>query len=325
MDGLILAAGKNRPGENDSTGAFQLAANQFKAINGVSSAPIFFDNSGEEAGSYQAVRERVLKAVREGGSSVPWDAVAIFCHGGANALWSAGLIGATGAQALADEIRPRAAAGLTVILYACNAGSPGGFASLLAANLADLNARVFGHTSARHTYANPDTTVFPGGDWVIAKSSPLWKNWNDDIIDQSNDLWARFPFMTQEALEAELSAPEFLLGRWKVGTKPNFWNNVFFSDATVVQTGAAVDLKFAIYDSGKWSADAHKVTVTWDSGTTDTWALHLSPHGQHVRVGGNGTGPTNHLATRIEAPNVNDRGQFQPSGGRGDESAVAYA
>ena len=30
MDGLILAAGKNRPGENDSTGAFQLAANQFE-------------------------------------------------------------------------------------------------------------------------------------------------------------------------------------------------------------------------------------------------------------------------------------------------------
>ena len=110
MDGLILAAGKNRPGENDSTGAFQLAANQFRAINRVSSSPVFFDNSGEEKGQYAAVRQRVLKAVREGGSGAAWDTVAIFCHGGSNALWSAGLIGDDGARALADEIRPRAAA-----------------------------------------------------------------------------------------------------------------------------------------------------------------------------------------------------------------------
>jgi hypothetical protein len=324
MNGLILAAGKNRPGENDSTGAFQLAANQFRAINSVSSAPVFFDNSGEEVGSYAAVRARVLKAVKEGGSSGLWDTVAIFCHGGTNALWSAGLIGASGAKDLADAIRPRASANVIVVLYACNAGNAGGFASLLATDLADKHARVYGHTSARHTYANPDTTVYPDATWVIPTSSPLWKNWNDDIIDQSNDLWARFPFMSPDELAAELGAPEYLLGRWKVGKKPDFSDNVFFADATVVQTGDDPDLRYAIFDEGKWSADAHKVTVTWDSGITDEWPLHLSLHGQHVRRKGDGEGTKQLTATRIEAPNVNYRDLFQRSGG-GNTSEVGYA
>jgi len=346
MDGLILAAGKNRQGENDSTGAFQIAANQFQAINHVSSSPIFFDNSGEGPSGYPAIRQRVLKAAREGGSGAAWDVVAIFCHGGNNALWSAGLIGDDGASALADVIRPRAKAGIIIVLYACNAGSPGGFASMLADKLAGVNAVVYGHTSARHTYANPDTTVFPGGTAVIAKSSPLWKNWNADILDQSNDLWARFPFMTAEELAAELTVPEFLLGRWKIGTKPGFWNNVFFADGTVYRTGDDGSLKFVISDSGKWSADEHKVTVAWGvwgSGTTDEWPLHLSHRNQHVRVGG-ASGSTTQHATRIEAPNVNgaslfhrsqtqgwgDYGTDHPnvnggSGGRGDPSQVAYA
>jgi hypothetical protein len=324
MDGLILAAGKNRPGENDSTGAFQLAGNQFQAINGVSSSPIFFDNSGEEKGQYAAVRQRVLKAVREGGSAGAWDTVAIFCHGGNNALWSAGLIGDDGATALADAIRPRAKSGIIIILYACNAGAPGGFASMLADKLAGVNATVYGHTSARHTYANPDTTVFPAGTAVIAKNSPLWKNWNADILDQSNDLWARFPFMTPEELAAELTCPEFLLGRWRIGAKPNFWDNVFFADGTVYQTGDDESLKFAIFDSGKWVADDHKVTVTWGSGTIDEWKLHLTHHHQQVRVGG-ASGPSMTQATRIEAPNVNSPALFQPSGGSGNPGEVAYA
>jgi hypothetical protein len=195
---------------------------------------------------------------------------------------------------------------------------------MLADKLAGVNAVVYGHTSARHTYANPDTTVFPGGTWVIAKSSPLWKNWNADIIDQSNDLWARFPFMTAEELAAELTVPEFLLGRWKIGTKPDFWNNVFFADGTVYQTGDDESLKFVIFDSGKWSADEHKVTVAWGGGTTDEWKLHLSHRNQHVRVGG-ASGSTTQQATRIEAPNVNGASLFHRSGGSGNPSEVAYA
>ena len=178
----------------------------------------------------------------------------------------------------------------------------------------------------RSDAARPVLTVFPGGTWVIAKSSPLWKNWSADIVDQSNDLWARFPFMTAEELAAELTVPEYLLGRWKFGTKG--WNNVFFADGTVCATGDYKSLKFVIFDSGKWSADEHKVTVVWDGGTTDIWKLHLSQQNQHVRVGG-ATGSTTQLATRIEAPNVNDAILFYRSGGSlfsggsGDPSEVA--
>ena len=133
-----------------------------------------------------------------------------------------------------------------------------------------------------------------------------------------------FPFMTAKELAAELSVPEFLLGRWRVGTKPNFWNNVFFSDGTVSQTGDDPTLKFVIFDSGKWAADEHYVTVTWDSGTTDEWKLHLRVRNQQVRVGGAGKS-TIQPATRIEAPNVNGAGLFHRSGGSGDPSEVAYA
>jgi hypothetical protein len=324
MDGLILAAGKNRPNEHDSTGAFRVGADRFHAINRVSSSPVYFDNSGEEKGHYADVRRRVLKAAREGGSDAAWDTVAIFCHGGNNALWSAGLIADQGAQALADVIRPRAAAGIVIILYACNAGAPGGFASMLATKLAEVNAVVYGHTSARHTFANPDTTVFPPGDPVVARNSPLWKNWSADIVDQSNDLWARFPFMTAEELAAELTVPEYLLGRWRIGTRPNFWNNVFFADGTVYRTGNDNASKYVIDDSGTWSAGEHKMTVTWDGGTTDEWRLHLRLRHQQVSVGG-ARKAAHQPATRIEAPNVNDASLFYRSSGRGAVLEVQYA
>lgn len=327
MNALILAAGKDRPHEHDSIYAFQIGASRFQAINEVSSQPVLFDNTGEEVGHYAAVEARVLSAIATGGSAGPWEAVAVFCHGGADALWSAGLRGASGAQALANALRPRCAANVVIVLYACNAGQSGGFASKLANELSDLNATVYGHTSARHTFANPDTTVFPADEPVIARSSPLWKNWNDDIIDQSNDLWARFPFMTQAELEAELSAPEYLLGRWKVGTRDNYWNDVFFADGTVYQAGAADYNKYAIYQYGKWTADAHSVKVIWDGGGTEDWRLHLHLHAQPVRVGGNsddGTRPGMYQARRIEATNVNQPNLFQPSGG-GNTSEVAYA
>jgi hypothetical protein len=324
MDGLILAPGKNRPNLNDSTGAFRVGADRFHAINRVSSPPVYFDNAGEEKGHYAEVRRRVLKAAREGGSGAAWETVAIFCHGGNNALWSAGLIGDEGAQALADVIRPRAAAGIVIILYACNAGSPGGFASNLATKLADVNAVVYGHTSARHTYANPDTTVHPSGDWVVPKNSPLWKNWSADIVDQSNDLWARFPFMTAEELAAELTVPEYLLGRWRIGARPNLWNDVFFADGTVYRTANDDAAKYAISDLGTWSATEHKMTVTWDGGTADEWRLHLRLRHQQVRVGGSGK-PSHQQATRIEAPNVNDPRMFYRPSGLGALLDVEYA
>jgi hypothetical protein len=323
MDGLILAAGKDRDGESDSTLAFQIGANQFHAINHVSSAPVLFDNTGEQQGQYETVKKRVIKAIADGGSSAPWDAVAIFCHGGANALWSAGLIGDKGAQALADAIRPRAAANVTIILYACSAGQAGGFASMLADKLSGLNAKVYGHTTAKHTYANPDTVLHPGGEPVIAKNSPLWTNWSKDIVDQSNDLWARFPFMSDKQLEAELSAPEYLLGRWKVGSKSNHWYNVFFDDLSIYETTA--ESKYTISDTGQWSADAHKVTVTWSGGNKDVWPLHLSLHGQHVRSADNEGKITVHLASRVEAPNVNDPGSFSRPSSYGDDLRVEYA
>lgn len=130
--------------------------------------------------------------------------------------------------------------------------------------------------------------------------------------------------MTAEELAAELTVPEFLLGRWKIGTKPDFWHNVFFADGTVYQTGDDESLKFVIFDSGKWSADEHKVTVAWGGGTTDEWKLHLSHRNQHVRVGG-ASGSTTQQATRIEAPNVNGASLFHRSGGSGNPSEVAYA
>ena len=115
-----------------------------------------------------------------------------------------------------------------VIFYACQAGWLGdsshtSFAKNVSLALKCTDAKVFGHevypyntTGDAHTASNPYVTVFEKnhvGDYVINPKSPNWKKWERAMSGGRHQktrlqqtLWARFPFMTKEAIESELAA-----------------------------------------------------------------------------------------------------------------------
>ena len=130
------------------------------------------------------------------------DTIAYFGHGSDDWLASA----AIGSSALPDFIAAlRGACGFcpTIVLYACSCGAPRGIASKIADGLTDLLAEVYGHATAGHAFRNPTVRAFPGGKRVAPADNI--KGWVDAFNDTSNDLWMRFPFMTDDEIEAELS------------------------------------------------------------------------------------------------------------------------
>jgi hypothetical protein len=275
MNGFILAPKFNTPGDNDATGAFHIGARWFARVHSVPTPPVFFNNQGSPA----EVAGRVRKHLEE--APPGWDVFVYFGHGDNTCLPSAHFYGRYGAKVLADAIRARANPGVTVLLYACNTGVKGGFAEWLSEGLEGLDATVFAHTPPpAHTFTCPHVVRYPGGDMVIGRHDPLWRDWVNDL-SETNDLWARFPFMTEDELRAELAAPEYLLGRWKVGDKGGTHDVVFFGDQTVVQTD---DNRYGVVARGTWSATGHRLTVTWDGGATEVWPLPLSLKGQNVRL-----------------------------------------
>jgi hypothetical protein len=316
MNGLIVSASVNTTHHNketgedeplhDASGAFMVGARRFKQIHGLAD-PVFFDNSLE----YAQRRKQILDAIENADSGL--EVFAYFGHGWKTSLPSGGFQ-MKQIPDLAAALSKKAADKIVVILYACWAGVGGGPAEGLWSGLGGKGV-VYGHTSRKHTFANPDTVVFGRDDLkppgpVVGTGDPLWKNWSKDIIDQKNDLWARFPFMTKDELEAELIAPEYLAGRWKVHhDQKSTWDNVFFMDKTVVKTGHGNN-PFVVLDNGTWDVNHHNLLVTWSDGTIDRWPLHLALHNQNVWVDDKGH-KIHCRATRIEAPNVNPQAHFQ--------------
>ena len=125
---------------------------------------------------------------------------------------------------------------------------------------------------------------------------------------EGNDLWARFPFMSAKELEAELTAPEYLMGRWELRGKEETYNEVFFDDMTVFRTSS--ENRFSIVERGKWSAEHHLLTIAWNNGDKEEWKVSLSPTNQTVKhIGSDGISVLK--AKRIEAPNVNSKYFFR--------------
>src|SRR5262249_45204336 len=271
MNGFVIAPMHNRPGQQDAT-AFHVGAKAFSAMHGLP-APALFENEGEATANFL---EQIEMA------SGCWDVFAYFGHGESEGLPSAGAHGRSGAELVAKSILVRANKGIKVVLYAGNAGKPGGFASWLAEELAPVKPTVFSHVPpAGHAFTNANVATYPGGHWVISRSHRLWGDWQRDMKAQKNSLWARFPFLTREQLEGELEAPDHLLGRWHVCGKMSSWDVVFFGDRLAVRTEAGS--RFAVTGNGIWSVTGHRLTVAWASGDTETWALPLTLRDQSVK------------------------------------------
>ncbi len=311
MDGFVIAPLKNRAPDNDATGAFHIGARALTRIHSLPRPPVFFENEG----SAMSVYKGFSKAVDEAPAPNGWDFFAYFGHGESWGLVSAYISKREGALELCRRIIPKANDGIKVMLYACNCGDPGGFASWMAEGLAPVNGEVFAHLSPPgHTFTNPMVVSYDKNSgrtptWVIPRSHPQWRAWCHHLKDEHGEMFARFPFMEQDELEGELEAPKFLLGRWKVTGKDDSWDVVFFPDKTVAGTDPFN--RYQINGSGRWTATTQNLTITWDNGDTERWPLALSLRNQNVYYKGSGGAAQHYRATRTEYPEMNPQMMFR--------------
>ncbi len=186
------------PNGNDATGAFQLGANQFETFcnqNG-QSQKLFFNNGASERGIFNEILHGLAIAPAQ------LDTVAYFGHGTKDLMASA-KIGPGFLDEFVTSLRGNCGSQAIIILYACSCGAPGGIAEQIANKLSDLSVTVFSHAVDGHSFRNPVVRRFPGGTRVAPPDRV--QAWLDAFKDESDDLWMRFPFMTDGEIRAELS------------------------------------------------------------------------------------------------------------------------
>ncbi len=206
MNGVVFAAARNREGRHDATGAFIPGAHLFARKYGLDVTLI-----DETIGTHKAAaRDAVLQTIS---AASRLDVIAYFGHGTVNSLPSAG-IHESDIAGLVQAINRTAAGNCKVVLYACLAGHPGGFAQKLSAQLKP-GITVLGHTVEGHAYQNPCVARYPQapGDktpFLVAPHSPLWKVWNQELHSGSS-LWMEYPFLSAEQIERRLAPPPKLV------------------------------------------------------------------------------------------------------------------
>jgi hypothetical protein len=224
MKAIIFA-----PLVGDGAPEFERESRAFAKHHGIPiSDRLLFDNGHPMAARRAQVTARAQK---ERGI----EAFVIACHGwcppgtpqhpvhstGLQLGWEIGMI-----HDLAALIKDACVPCPVIPLYCCSVGAdndpgtpekgpgPGG-----AAGFADglrwellrigVKATIFAHSTRGPTMRNPyvrrfspDDTI--GGEWVVEPESELWIAWQHAL--DHTDMRLRFPFMTQEAIEAELRA-----------------------------------------------------------------------------------------------------------------------
>lgn len=203
MRGLVLAQSVNKAGINpatgigykDATGVFIPGAKYFSKLHGLDK-PVLLDDVDD--------RNKMLKAIER---STMLDVIAYFGHGDRNRIASAE-IGVRDIPKLAEAIKKAAAPGCQVIFYACQLGGTGGYCEKLAKQLGST-VTFWGHSTTGHGNTNPDVTRYPYAPdttpFLVDPSGPLYYYWRN-LIKSNSDIWARFPFMSKAAVEAEVRA-----------------------------------------------------------------------------------------------------------------------
>jgi hypothetical protein len=219
MAALVFAPAYNTIGKSDATGAFHPEAKAFVRLHSLDGSLTLFDNHAKLAVRRKHAVERISQE-RLGSVSL----VAYFGHGlkdGIQLGFKMAHVRAL-AEALARVSEPE----LTVALYACDTGKDddedklddlkpgpggdGGFADALRGHLflMGVKATVYAHAATGHTTRLPFVRVFEpgelgGGSWLIEPGSKLWRPWVYALRNTS--LRLRFPLMTREEIEAELT------------------------------------------------------------------------------------------------------------------------
>ena len=222
MRSLILHTSTNKPGKRDGdefTREARAAHNATWSLqDGISWSddvlPIRCDVPADERRSSVATSLAEIVRLNNAPRDIrpprltPLKSVALFCHGTTRTLqWYGAMRSLTSSRTLAEQISCVADVKLPlfVAVYACSAGSPGGWVEKLARSFDDLGMRVcvYGHETVGHTTRNPYVRVYDaleghrvhgGAQWLIAPNSPLWSAWKLWLNEGTN----RFRLMHDE-------------------------------------------------------------------------------------------------------------------------------
>src|SRR5262249_46572356 len=183
---------------------------------------------------------------------------------------------------LRDKLKPDS----VVVLYACWAGIEGGFSSTLQEKLG-RGTWVYGHTSAGHSFANPDVSE------VQEKRTPRYRRlfraglraaWNESL--HYTDRWLRFPIMWDEDIVRELNAIR-LLGRWNVPGSKSYtfeWarsNGTYDSLESLNQNPDGTVRDLTGRRRGTWEI-RDDVEINWNTGESETWSMPINPGSQPI-------------------------------------------
>jgi hypothetical protein len=308
MKGFVIAPSTNSGTDHDATGAFHPGARGFCKTNDVSGW-VTFNN----VGSKSAVRADFLDKINK--AAGPWETFCYLGHGYPNWLESPHVTKTEGGPELVAQILAKGQPNIVVVLYSCNTGAPGGFAEWLCDQLSGLKATVFAHLPPQgHAYTCPRVVRYPDGlAYFPEKKDPRYPIWLAAIKDESNYLWARYPFMSYEEVEAEVEAPEHLLGRWEVSDGKAKWDQVFFGDKSVARVYGGS--RYAVERFGTWTTLRRVLEIDWEDGTSEAWPLTPHAAGQAVKCQHGGALKAC-KARWVEALNVNPRLHFARPGGR---------
>ncbi len=285
---FAIAAGQNTGDQHDATGAFIPGAHKFAKAYGCPWRS--FDNTGSNA----TVRKRFYDTIDTycpAGLSL----FAYFGHGIGKGLASAHVY-TEHLDDLLKVLKPKISYPFFAVLYACSSGKADGFTGKLREKFGGDAVWVYGHTTAGHSFMNPDVSEEATGNsptWrmLYPVGSELRSPWAEAL--KYTDLWARFPMMDDGPIAAEVNARR-LLGTWEVkGSGPALhyvfdtaytaWTQDSGRDYDAPPTGTvkATDAKnkASAVDKGTWTI-TDRVTVTWESGPTEFWALPLRVVGQ---------------------------------------------
>lgn len=294
INAFAIAPQNNEGGKNDATGAFHVGALKFASAYNCTWRK--FKNTGTQAEN----RKSFFKEIEDfcpGGVNY----FAYFGHGYTNGLGSADV----GMKQLDDFIKvlqPKISKPFFMALFACSCGKEQGFSGKIREKLGN-SVWIYGHTTVGHTFKNPDISeeassnsptyhlLYPYGTELRAPFAEALKY---------TDLWHRMVTMEYPAIEAELNARR-LLGTWEVsgaGVKNKYVFDYKYEtwsitsgraiDEPIVGTVKLIDPKNskAVLETGSWTI-TDKVYVSWPSGGSETWPLHLTTAGQPVIAGGN--------------------------------------
>lgn len=220
MRALVFAPMHNSDGKRDATGAFIPEARGFCLHH-----KLMPDHVVKLFNNYLPMEARAVQVTLWIRRAVPRsvDTVALFGHGWKEGIQHGFRLGdaARLAQALSEVCTKTP----TIILYCCDTGrdddaerdddkqaapgGDGGFADKLRDELGRraIAATIYAHTTAGHTTCNPwvrrfDPGEMCGGHYVISRQSDLWQDWCRAL---RGTLRFRFPFMTTEEIERELT------------------------------------------------------------------------------------------------------------------------